>query len=102
VSQRVATDLGFLCVDQATVYAGTVSKAFPAAYYYSSQRAYYEDAYNPNNVNIQGTVEPGYPLGNPATPYYKVHSADLGSFFGTVNNLRAPSDLYAIQETLDL
>jgi len=84
VSQRVSTDLGFLCVDQATVYAGTVSKAFPAAYYYSSQRSYFEDAYNPNNVNIQGTIEPGYPLGNPNTPYYKVHSSDLGSFFGYV------------------
>jgi len=102
VSQRVATDLGFRCVDQATVYAGYASGAFPAAYAYNSDRGFAEDAYNPLGVNDMGLVQPGYPNGNPATPYYKPHSTDIAFFFGTLTTIRDATDIYALQEVLDL
>lgn len=38
VTQRVATDNTFRCVDEATVYAGAVTGTFPAAYYYDFDR----------------------------------------------------------------
>jgi hypothetical protein len=101
VSQRVATDLGFRCIDQATVYAGYASGAFPAAYAYNSDRGFAEDAYNPNNVNDAGVVDAGHPNGDPNTPYYKPHSSDIPDFFGTLSTLRDITDIWALQTSLD-
>lgn len=48
VSQRVATNNQFLCIDEATVYAGSKSNAFRSAYYYQMQRT--SNGYDPNNL----------------------------------------------------
>ncbi len=48
VSQRVATDNQFRCIDQASAYAGGVTGTFPAVYYYQSDRT--NGGYDPNHL----------------------------------------------------
>ena len=50
VSARVSTDNQFRCVDQATVYAGVETGAFPSAYFYSMNRGI--GGYDPNSKHI--------------------------------------------------
>ncbi|KAK0278701.1 hypothetical protein LTR35_008965 [Friedmanniomyces endolithicus] len=94
VSQRVATDNQFRCVDEATIYAGAVSGAFERAYYYQSQRTEY--GYDPNNLGGP-PVEPGYPYGDPNLPYFRVHGSDNGWSFENLPVLRDAADLYSLQ-----
>lgn len=97
VSQRVATDTTFRCIDEATVYAGALSKAFERAYYYTMQRTY--AGYDPNNLGASGLasgpVSPGYPSGDPEKPYFRLHGSDLGFTYGTQAPLRDAEDLAA-------
>ena len=95
VTQRVATDNTFRCVDEATVYAGTVTGTFPAAYYYDFDREI--NGYNPNDLP-GAPVTPGYPNGNPNLPYFRLHSGDLPWVFGNFFvPLRDANDLYSVQ-----
>ncbi|ETN47084.1 uncharacterized protein HMPREF1541_01274 [Cyphellophora europaea CBS 101466] len=102
VTQRVATDNTFRCIDQATVYAGAVTHTFPATYYYQFERSI--DGYNPNNLSpelIQGPRSPNYPNGNPHAPYFKLHGSTgdwiFGNFYG--RPLRDETDLWSLQLT---
>ena len=95
VSQRVATDNTFRCIDQATVYAGAITGTFPATYYYQIERTI--DGYNPNNLP-GAPVTPGYPDGNPNLPYFKLHGSDMPWPFGNFYDpLRDANDLYSVQ-----
>jgi len=94
VSQRVATDLQFRCVDQATVYAASQSHAFKASYYYQMQRTI--GGYDPNKLG-GAPIAPGYPNGNPDLPYFNLHGADLPWMFGNLGTLRDEKDLHSIQ-----
>ena len=94
VSQRVATDIQFRCIDQATVYAGVTSQAFPSAYYFQMNRGL--GGYDPNNLGGP-PVEPGFPLGDPNLPYFKFHGSDMSWTFGNLGEIRAPQDLYFAQ-----
>lgn len=95
VSARVSTDRGFSCIDQATTYAGAVTGAFPAAYYYVQERTI--GGYDPNNLGGP-PVTPDYPSGNPNLPYFRFHSGATAPFiFGNVAPIRDPDDLYAAQ-----
>jgi carboxylesterase type B len=99
VSQRVATDKTFRCIDEATVYAGAKTGAFKSAYYYTIERTY--AGYDPNNLGLSGLssgpVEPGYPYGDPNLPYFRLHGSDLGFTYGNQNPLRDADDLKAAQ-----
>ena len=99
VSQRVATDKTFRCIDEATMYAGAVSGAFKSAYYYTMERTY--EGYDPNALGYsglsQGPAQPGYPYGDPNLPYFRLHGADLGITYGNQNPLRDANDLKASQ-----
>lgn len=99
VSQRVATDTTFRCIDEATVYAGSQSGAFRSAYYYTMDRTY--EGYDPNNLGLsglsQGPISPSYPNGDPELPYFRLHGADLGFTYGNQNPLRDEKDLLASQ-----
>ncbi|KAK5113862.1 hypothetical protein LTR85_010395 [Meristemomyces frigidus] len=99
VTQRVATDNTFRCIDEATVYAGATSGAFKSAYYYTIDRTY--AGYDPNNLGAMGLssgpTEPGYPNGDPELPYFRLHGADLGFSYGNQDPLRDPQDLMASQ-----
>lgn len=99
VSVRINTDLVWRCAGEATVYAGAGSGAVPAAYFYESVRAYPEEAYNPLGLDITGDITPEYPLGNPNTFYYKVHSSDIPNFFGALHSYRDVNDLLTVQLT---
>lgn len=88
VSQRIATDKTFRCVDQATVYAGASTRAFPKAFYYQFERTI--DGYDPNSL--------GQPENdNPQNPYFRFHGADMPWLFGTLNRIREPEDLWSAQ-----
>ena len=99
VSQRVATDKTFRCIDEATVYAGVTSGAFKSAYYYTMERTY--EGYDPNGLGStglsQGPVRPKYPNGDPNLPYFRLHGSDLGFTYGNQNPLRDADDLKASQ-----
>lgn len=81
VSQRVATDNQFRCIDEATVYAGVESGAFKTSYFYQMQRT--SGGYDPNNLGGP-PVEPGYPYGNPEKPYFKLHGSDMPWVFVSI------------------
>ncbi|KAJ4371456.1 hypothetical protein N0V83_004673 [Neocucurbitaria cava] len=88
VSQRIATDKTFRCVDQATVYAGVSTHAFQKAFYYQFERTI--DGYDPNNL--------GQPANDdPKNPYFRFHGADMPWLFGTLNRIRDPEDLWSAQ-----
>ena len=101
ISSRINTDTMFRCIDQATVYAWSQSSTSHSgqAYYYESTRGYPHTSYNPNNLDDHGTISAEYPNGNPNTPYYKPHSADIPIAFGNVPVLRDRNDLYTVQLT---
>lgn len=90
VSQRVSTDLQFRCIDEATVYAASVSGAFPASYYYIIDRTY--EGYDPLNLGpaLNGGI-------NPEGNYFRLHGSDLGFTYGNQNPLRDQRDLQASQ-----
>lgn len=95
VSSRVSTDRGFLCIDEATMYAGATSGAFAASYYYVQERTI--GGYDPNNLGGPPAT-PGYPYGNPNLPYFRFHSGATAPFiFGNLSPIRDPDDLYAAQ-----
>jgi carboxylesterase type B len=95
VTQRVATDNTFRCIDQATVYAGAITHTFPAAYYYDFAREV--NGYDPNGLGGP-PVTPGYPNGNPNLPYFRLHSGDLPWVFGNFFvPLRDDADLWSTQ-----
>jgi len=97
VSQRVTEDNTFRCIDQATVYAGATSGAFKSAYFYQMERTV--QGYDPVGVDGTGPVTPGYPLGNPNLPYYRLHGSDVPWAFGTLDTYRDAADLYSTQIT---
>ena len=95
VSQRVAEDNTFRCIDQATVYTGAITGTFPATYYYQVERTI--GGYDPNDLG-GAPVTPGYPNGNPNLPYFKLHGSDLPWPFGNFYNpFRDVNDLYSVQ-----
>ncbi|KXT00094.1 hypothetical protein AC578_5780 [Pseudocercospora eumusae] len=97
ISQRVATDITFRCADEAAVYAASKSLAFPKAYYYEMERTF--QGYDPNDLGelSQGTISAQYPHGDPNSPYFRLHAADLGFTYGNQDPLRDDTDLLANQ-----
>lgn len=87
VSQRVITDVGFRCINEAIVYAGSQSGVFLAAYYYTFERT--NGGYDPNGLGetglSAGPVTPGYPYGNPNLPYFRLHGSEIGFTYGNVH-----------------
>jgi hypothetical protein len=96
VSQRVATDNQFRCIDQASAFAGGTTGAFASAYYYETDRTDSPGGYDPNNLGGP-PKSADFPLGNPNLPYFRLHSADQDRQFGFVQQLREPADLFSVQ-----
>jgi hypothetical protein len=98
VSQRVATDTTFRCIDEATLYAGAKSEVFKSAYYYTMERTY--AGYDPNSLGpalSNGPIDSAHPYGDPNGPYFRLHGADLGFAYGNQFPLRNKDDLLATQ-----
>ncbi|PVH92213.1 acetylcholinesterase precursor [Periconia macrospinosa] len=90
VSQRIATDKTFRCIDQSTLYSGVASSAFPKAYAYEFSRTI--GGYDPNHL--------GGPKDNdPSNPYFRLHGADLPWVFGNLGSkdVREDEDLWSVQ-----
>ncbi|ESZ98204.1 hypothetical protein SBOR_1432 [Sclerotinia borealis F-4128] len=97
VSQRVATDKDFRCVDQATVYAGSKNDIFKSSYFYEMHRTI--AGYDPKELGGP-PASPGYPNGNPSLPYFKLHGADMPWVFGAFNTglqFRDAEDLWSLE-----
>lgn len=90
VSQRISTDLQFRCIDEATVYAASVSKVFPRSYYYTIDRTY--EGYDP--LGLGPALNGG---GDAEGNYFRLHGSDLGFTYGNQNPLRDDRDLQASQ-----
>ncbi|KAF2642765.1 alpha/beta-hydrolase [Massarina eburnea CBS 473.64] len=88
VSQRIATDKTFRCIDQATVYAGSATGAFEKSYYYQFERTI--DGFDPNHLG-------GPANDDPKNPYFRFHGADMPWVFGTLDRIRESADLYSVQ-----
>ena len=94
VSQRVATDNGFRCLDQATMYSGATTGAFSRSYYAEFERT--TPGYDP--LHLGGApVSPGCPSGNPNLPYFRLHGSDMPWVFGDLYPLRDANDLFSTQ-----
>ncbi|KAF9892963.1 hypothetical protein FE257_000555 [Aspergillus nanangensis] len=94
VAQRIATDLHFRCIDQASVFAGVVSGVFQPSYYYQMET--FSADYYSNHVGAHGAT-PDFPNGDADLPYFRVHGSDLPWVFGTLEPLRDGRDLDAVQ-----
>ncbi|THV51535.1 hypothetical protein BGAL_0107g00070 [Botrytis galanthina] len=97
VSQRVATDKDFRCVDQATVYAGSKNGIFKSSYFYEMGRTV--AGWDPNGLGGP-PASPGYPDGNPNLPYFRFHGADMPWVFGAFNTglqFRDQEDWWSVQ-----
>ncbi|KAF3192540.1 hypothetical protein TWF788_000151 [Orbilia oligospora] len=94
ISTRIATDLQFRCVDQATSFAGDATNAFKSVHYYQMDRTY--SGYDPNNLGGPA-VTPGYSKGNPNLPYYRIHGSDMPNVFANIEGYRDENDLKTIQ-----
>ncbi|KAK6608490.1 Para-nitrobenzyl esterase 4 [Botrytis cinerea] len=97
VSQRVATDKDFRCVDQATVYAGSHNGVFKSSYFYEMGRTV--AGWDPNGLGGPAS-SPGFPDGNPNLPYFRFHGADMPWVFGAFNTglrFRDERDWWSVQ-----
>jgi len=99
VSQRVATDSQFRCVNQASAFAGATTGAFRAAYYFETDRTDAPGGYDPNGLGGPPS-SPDFPRGNPNLPYFRLHSSDQDRQFGFLQTIREPADLFSVQMTV--
>ncbi|KAL5114038.1 hypothetical protein ACEQ8H_008094 [Pleosporales sp. CAS-2024a] len=93
VTVQVLTESTFACLDQATAYAAANTLTFPELYYYQFNRSYQITTYPsgfPNKQLCNAPITPTHPYGDPDGEYYKCHSGDLTTVFGTWRRLGLP------------
>jgi carboxylesterase type B len=83
LTSRVATDAMFRCLGQSTAYSAVKNGVFKNVYEYEFDRAYQIKEWSPNPPACEAPVTPGHPFGDPTTAFYKCHSGELLSIFGT-------------------
>ncbi|KAL6711076.1 hypothetical protein ACN47E_006951 [Coniothyrium glycines] len=91
-TSHIATDTQFRCLGQSTAYTAAKNSRFKSVFAYEFDRAYQLADYSPNPPACEAPSQPGFPYGNPSAPYYKCHSGELYSVFGTTTMFRAPRD----------
>ncbi|KAF2824275.1 alpha/beta-hydrolase [Ophiobolus disseminans] len=93
LTSRIATDAMFRCLGQSTAYTAAKNNVFKKVYAYEFDRAYQIAEWSPNPPACEAPVTPGHPFGDPDAPFYKCHSGELYSVFGTtVSQGRTPRD----------
>jgi carboxylesterase type B len=93
VTVQVLTESTFSCLDQATAYAIANTTTFPELYYYQFNRSYQVTTYPtafPNKQLCNAPITPSHPYGDPNGEYYKCHSGELTTVFGTWRRLGLP------------
>ncbi|KAK0818597.1 hypothetical protein LTR75_002510 [Friedmanniomyces endolithicus] len=85
VTTRVSTDASFYCLDVATAYAVAKTHTLPEMYYYQFNRSYQIPYWPPppNKALCNAPPDAAHPGGNPDAEYFKCHSGDLTTIFGT-------------------
>ncbi|KAK1815655.1 hypothetical protein LTR12_009932 [Friedmanniomyces endolithicus] len=85
VTTRVSTDASFYCLDVATAYAVAKTHTLPEMYYYQFNRSYQIPYWPPppNKALCNAPPDAAHPAGNPDAEYFKCHSGDLTTIFGT-------------------
>jgi len=105
VTNRVATDGEFLCLDQATAYSAVLHNAFKSTWTYQFERSYM--GFEPIPSICDPPVTPTHPFGDPSLPYFQCHSGELFFNFGTLGQsipgmpFRDEHDLPFEQVTVD-
>jgi carboxylesterase type B len=93
VTVQVSTESTFSCLDLATAYAAAYTSTLPEVYYYQFNRSYqittYPSAF-PNKQQCNAPITPAHPNGDPEGEYYKCHSGELTTVFGTWRRLGLP------------
>lgn len=93
VTVQVLTESTFSCLDQATAYAAVNTSTFPEVYYYQFNRSYQVTTYPsafPNKQLCNAPITSTHPHGDPDGEYYKCHSGELTTVFGTWRRLGLP------------
>ncbi|EMD88134.1 hypothetical protein COCC4DRAFT_83305 [Bipolaris maydis ATCC 48331] len=90
LTSRVATDAQFRCLGQSTAYTGTANRIFDKVYTYEFDRSFQLRYWSPNPPACEAPITPDHPFGNPNLPYYKCHSGELTTVFGTVVSTGRP------------
>ncbi|EJT99690.1 carboxylesterase from carbohydrate esterase [Dacryopinax primogenitus] len=102
VTARLATDVEFRCLDQATGVSLAKHGLMKNLWFYQFDRGY--NGYDPNGV-CYAPVTAEYPYGDPNLPHFNCHSGDLQYTFGTVGLSGTPfrdaNDLYFQQQIVD-
>ena len=83
LTSRVATDAMFRCLAQSTAYSAVRNGVFKDVYSYEFDRAYQIKEWSPNPPACEAPITPGHPFGDPTAVFYKCHSGELLSVFGT-------------------
>jgi hypothetical protein len=93
LTSRIATDTMFRCLAQSTAYTAAKNSIFPHIFSYEFDRAYQIADYSPNPPACEAPIQPeDFPYGKPNAPYYKCHSGELYSVFGTTTLFKHPRD----------
>ncbi|KAH7063994.1 Alpha/Beta hydrolase protein [Paraphoma chrysanthemicola] len=93
LTSRIATDAMFRCLGQSTAYTAAKNGIFDKVYAYEFDRAWQIAEWSPNPPACEAPVTPAHPFGDPTAPFYKCHSGELYSVFGTaVRQGRTPRD----------
>jgi carboxylesterase type B len=93
LTSRITTDAEFRCLAQSTAYLAAKNQVFKDVYAYEFDRAYQIAEYSPNPPACEAPRTSAHPFGDPNLPFFKCHSGELYSVFGTtVRQGRPPRD----------
>ncbi|TFY56477.1 hypothetical protein EVJ58_g7616 [Rhodofomes roseus] len=105
VTARVATDVEFRCLDQATAYYAVEHDLFQSVWFYEFNRSYQTAGWDPNSPVCDAPVSDEYPYGDPSQEYFKCHSGELYYVFGSLPSTspyRDDLDLPFMQRMIDV
>ena len=71
VTSRVATNVAFRCLDQATAFSAVSHTLLKSVWSYEFNRSYQPPTFNPNPPRCEAPVDDEHPFGNPDREYYK-------------------------------
>lgn len=71
VTARVATDVEFRCLDQATAFSGIQHDLFKSVWFYEFNRSFQVPTFDPNPPHCDAPVTAAHPLGDTSQEYFK-------------------------------
>lgn len=93
LTSRIATDAYFRCAAHSTAYLAAQNSLFASFHAYEFDRAYQVPSWSPNGGACEAPKTASRPLGDVDLPYYRCHSGELLSVFGTeIPQGRLPRD----------